>query len=268
MDPSKQPVFKSTGTITEKELTELYGPMLPAELVLKFAEHKNFNAARESFKTLNEHDITQTDNMLIQNNRLSPQSHKSWEAYIAHMFLKVLINEYERDKQEKIRVRMEDPVQQHKAAELLKIRQSGKLPHINLAGTDFTVDWRLRQIRETELPWKNISFDDFEMDDYGDKYLCFFNTETHELYMPPDDLMELPEIVVVLEIPNELHLDPVAVARENGLDLAELLREYPITENLVAKVFPLTDTGLPAMIENNIRMQQEAMNQKQNRIGR
>jgi len=73
-------------------------------------------------------------------------------------------------------------------------------------------------MRDIAQPWKSISFDDFEMDDYGDKYLCFFNTETHELYMPPDDLMELPENVVVLEIPNELHLDPVAVAREYGSD--------------------------------------------------
>jgi hypothetical protein len=126
---------------------------------------------------------------------------------------------------------MEDPVEQQKAAELLKIWQSGKLPHIDLGGTDFTVDWRLRQMRDTEQPWNNISFDDFEMDDYGDKYLCFFNTQTHELYMPPEDLIELLEHVVVLEIPNELDLDPVAVAREYGPDLSELLREYPITEN-------------------------------------
>ncbi|MCQ6958775.1 hypothetical protein [Mucilaginibacter aquariorum] len=268
MSPSNQPTFKSTGTITEKELIELYGPMLRAELVLKFAEHKNFDAARESFKTWNEHDIIQTDNMLINNDRLLARSNESWEAYIANRFLKVLINEYDQDRQEKIRIRMEDPVQQQKAEELLKIRQSGKLPHIDLAGTDFTVDWRLRQMRETELPWKNISFDDFEMDDYGDSYLCFFNTQTHELYMPPDDLMELPENVVVLEIPNELKLDPVAVAREYGSDLPELLREYPITENLEAKVIPLTETGLPAIIENNIRLQQQAASTERPKRGR
>ncbi|QHS55859.1 hypothetical protein GWR56_10065 [Mucilaginibacter sp. 14171R-50] len=253
MDPSKQPAFKSTGTITEKELNDLYGPMFPVELVLKFAEHKNFDAARESLKTWNEHEVNQADNMLFHNNRLSPQSHNSWEAYIANMFLKVLIDEYEQHKQEKIRVRMEDPVQQQKAEELLKIRQSGKLPHIDLAGTDFTVDWRLRQMRETEQPWKNISFEDFEMDDYGDSYLCFFNTQTHELYMPPEDLMELPEDIVVLEIPNELKLDPIAVAREYGSDLSELLREYPITEDLSAKVTPLSESGLPTLIENNIK---------------
>ena len=268
MNPSKQPAFKSTGTITEKELNELYGPLFPADLVLKFAEHKNFDAARESFNSLNEHEINQMDNRLIENNLLIAQSHESWEGYIANMFLKVLIDEYEQDKQEKIRVRMEDPVQQQKAEELLKIRQSGKLPHIDLAGTDFTVDWRLRQMRETELPWKNISFDDFEMDDYGDSYLCFFNTQTHELYMPPDDLMVLPENIVVLEIPNELKLDPIAVAREYGSDLSELLREYPITENLAAKIFPLSESGLPGLIENNVRRQQKANDETRSKRGR
>jgi hypothetical protein len=268
METTQNPLFRSTGTITRKELQNLYGPLLLGEVVIKFAEHKNFAAAREEFNTWNQHDIIQTDNLIKQNNRLSPQSHNSWEEYIAYTFLIGLIREYEEARVEKIRTRMEDPIEQHKAAELLKIRQSGKLPHIDLAGTDFTVDWRLRQMRDTEQPWNNIGFDDFEMDDYGDKYLCFFNTKTHELYMPPEDLIELPEHVVVLEIPNELDLDPVAVAREYGSDLSELLREYPITEKLAAKVSPLSDTGLPAVIENNIRIQQEATNQKRNRIGR
>lgn len=268
METSRNPLFNSTGTITEKELIALYGPLLRGELVLKLAEHENFDAAREEFQTWNEHDINQMDNLLIQNYRLSPQSYRSGKEYIAHSFLKALINDYEHNRLEKIRIRMEDPVQQQKAAELLQIRQSGKLPHIDLAGTDFTVDWRLRQMRETEQPWKNISFNDFEMDDYGDNYLCFFNTETHDLYIPPEDLKELPQNVVVLEIPNELVLDPVAVAREYGSDLSELLREHPITEILAAKVIQLTETGLPAIIENNIRLQQPPNDDVRHKRGR
>jgi hypothetical protein len=256
MDATQNPMFKSTGNITRQELESLYGPLLRGELVIKFAEHKNFAAAREEFETWNQHDIIQTDNLIIENNLSSPQSHSSWAEYFAYAFLIGLIREYEAVRLKKIRIRMEDPIEQQKAAELLKIRLSGKLPHIDIAGTDFTVDWRLRQMRDTEQPWKNISFDDFEMDDYGDKYLCLFNTQTHELYMPPADVKELPDDVVVLEIPNELDLDPVAVAREYGSDLSELLREHPITENLAAKVIPLLETGLPAMIENNIRLQQ------------
>lgn len=256
MDTSKNPQFKSTGTITREEIEQLYGPLLRGELVLKFAEHKNFNAAREEFNALHEQEIAQMDDKLTQNQWFSAQSHNSWEEYIAATFLKGLINEYEDKKREAIQIRMQDPFQQQLAAERLRIRESGKLPHIDLAGTDFTIDWRLREMRETELPWKNIKFDDLEMDDYGDSYLCFFNTEIHELYWPPDDLIALPTNVVVLEIPNELKLDPVAVARRYGSDLAELLREHPIGDNLVAKVIPLTETGLPNLIENNIKRQQ------------
>ena len=268
MDLLNEALFESTGTITEKELVDLYGPLLRGEVVLKLAEHKNFKAAAEDFKAWKEYEVIQMGNLLSQNYRLPPESYKSREEYIAHVFLKALISEYDHNRLEQIRLRMEDPVQQQKAAELLKIRQSGKLPHIDLAGTDFTVDWRLRQMRETELPWKNISFDDFDMDDYGDSYLCFFNTQTHEVYMPPEDLMELPENIVVLEIPNELKLDPIAIAREYGSDLSELLREYPITEKLAAKVIPLTESGLPELIENNIRLQRQTTSNERPRLGR
>jgi hypothetical protein len=134
-------------------------------------------------------------------------------------------------------------------------RLSGVLPHIDLAGTDFTVDWRLKQMRETELPWKHISFDNLEMDESGEAYLCFFNTENHEVYIPEEDITEMPQNVVVLEIPYELKLDPVAVARASGLDETELLLQYPIQPTLAAKVIPLSESGLPEFIENNLKKQ-------------
>lgn len=267
MKISEQTLFESTGTITPEELTALYGPMLKGDLVLKLAEHKNFNEAREQFNTWKEGLIIETANLLGQDYRHAEQLYKTKDKYLAVTFLKALLNEWEEDRQEKIKFRMEDPIQQQKAAELLKIRLAGKLPHIDLAGTDFTVDWRLKEMRETELPWKNISFDDLEMDDHGDNYLCFFDTEIHELYMPPGNLLKLPDNVVVLEIPNEVKLDPVAVARQYGSDLNELLKEHPIQETLKAKLWPLSESGLPEIIENNIRMQEQA-DDKQRKRGR
>ena len=255
MDILKEPLFNSTGAITEKELTAIYGPMTPGDLILKLAEHKNFNAALEEFKKWDERSVIEAGNLIGQDYRHQTELYSTEDKSIAVTFFKVLLSEWKKNRLEKIRLRLEDPVQQKQAAEQLRIRLLGKLPHIDLAGTDFTIDWRLRQMRETELPWKNISFNDLEMDDYGDKYLCFFNTETHDLYMPPEDLIALPANVVVLEIPNELNLDPVAVAREYGSDLTQLLQEYPIQETLFAKVTPLSETGLPEFIENNIRRQ-------------
>lgn len=253
MDTSKEPLFNSTGTITEKELIALYGPMLRGDLVLKLAEHKNFNAACEQFQTWDERSIVEMGNLLGQDYRHQEQLYRTKDKYIAVTFLKALINEWEVDRLEKIRLRLEDPVQQKQAAELLKIRLSGKLPHIDLAGTDFTIDWRLRQLRETEEPWKHISFDNLEMDESGEAYLCFYHTQTHEIFIPEEDITELPENVVVLEIPYELKLDPVAVARDYGIGETDLLAEYPIQPTLAAKVIPLSESGLPEFIENNLK---------------
>ena len=38
----------------------------------------------------------------------------------------------------------------------VKRRLAGLLPHIDLAGTDFIVDWRLKELREKDAPWNRI----------------------------------------------------------------------------------------------------------------
>jgi hypothetical protein len=139
------------------------------------------------------------------------------------------------------------------------LRLSGVLPHIDLAGTDFTIDWRLKQLRETELPWKNISLEVMEMSDNGREYLCFFNKETHELFEPDERLFELPGNVVVLEIPYEIKLDPVAVARSYGMGETYLLPENPVQMQLVAKVTPLIETGLAEFIKENIKRRDDLL---------
>ncbi|PAW95461.1 hypothetical protein CKK33_18925 [Mucilaginibacter sp. MD40] len=133
------------------------------------------------------------------------------------------------------------------------LRLSGVLLNIDLAGTDFTIDWRLKELRETEFPWKNISLRDMEMSDNGEEYLCFYHIDTHELYIPGEDLFELPQNVVLLEIPNEIKLDPVAVAREFGIGETDLLPDHPFQMNIAARVTPLSETGLSAFIAEYIK---------------
>jgi hypothetical protein len=148
------------------------------------------------------------------------------------------------------------------------LRLSGKLPHIDLAGTDYTIDWRLRELRETEQPWNNISLKDLEMSDSGEEYLCFFNTETHELFEPDGNLLAMPVNVVVLEIPYEIKLDPVAVAREYGIGETDLLIDHPFQMQSSAKVTPLSETGLSKFIENNIERQKEQQHNRTAKRGR
>jgi hypothetical protein len=270
MDTSKEPLFNSTGTITEKELIELYGPMLRGDMVLKLAEHKNFNAAREQFQTWDERSIVEMGNLLGQDYRHQEQPYRTEDKYIAVTFLKALINEWEESRLKKIQARLEDPVQQQQAAELLKIRLSGVLPHIDLAGTDFTIDWRLRQLRETNQPWNHINLEEMEMDEFGKAYLCFYDIINHEIYIPDESITELPEDVVVLEIPYELKLDPVAVARDYGIGETDLLGEHPIQQTLAAKVSPLSQSGLPELIEINLKRRDnnQSNNQRHPNLGR
>jgi len=152
----------------------------------------------------------------------------------------------------------------------LAIRLTGKLPHIDLNGTDFTVDWRLRQLRETEQPWKQINLNTLEMSESGDGYLTFYNTTSHEIYLPGDDLLAIPEDVVVLEIPNELKLDPVAVAIDYGLAATDLLNEHPLPQSLAARISPISASGLPEFVANNmVRLDNSPNNEGRNpKIGR
>lgn len=108
------------------------------------------------------------------------------------------------------------------------------------------------------------------MDGSGEAYLCFYHTLSHEIFIPAEDITELPENVVVLEIPYELKLDPVAVARCYGMGETDFLREHPIQLSLVAKVIPLSESGLPEFIENNLkkRAYKQASDERQLKRGR
>ncbi|MEO6850720.1 MAG: hypothetical protein ABI166_08815 [Mucilaginibacter sp.] len=111
MDILKEPLFNSIGTITEKELIALYGPMPPGKLLLKFAEHKNFSAALEEFQTWDEWSVVEMGNLIGQDYRHQTELYSTEDKYIAVTFLKSLLNEWEKNRLEKIRLRLEDPVQ-------------------------------------------------------------------------------------------------------------------------------------------------------------
>src|SRR5580704_4211771 len=99
MDNSNENLFVSTGDITRLELYQLYGPeLMPADIVLKFAEHKNFDAAKEAFQTWDEESVIQMDNFLIQNFRHEIELYDTRDKYIAVNFLKHLIDEWDNNR--------------------------------------------------------------------------------------------------------------------------------------------------------------------------
>lgn len=150
--------------------------------------------------------------------------------------------------------------------ELLGKRLGGVLPHIEIAGTDLTIDVRLKELRETALPWNALRFTD--MFDTGENYLFYYRLDSHTCYHPNPQITALPAKVAMIELPNELLLDPVAVAREYSADLPLFLQQNPIQSALKATVKPLSESALPRIIDQNKKLKQASRQGKHRRRSR
>jgi len=85
--------FKTTSGITKEDLNQLYGELLEGDLLLKFAEHKNFDKAREVFEAMDEQTIIEIDNYLISTYRYGPEQFATRDKFLAVSFLTQLISE-------------------------------------------------------------------------------------------------------------------------------------------------------------------------------
>ncbi|MDN3548969.1 hypothetical protein [Mucilaginibacter aquaedulcis] len=135
--------------------------------------------------------------------------------------------------------------------QLLDQRLNGALPQIDLAGELFTVDLRLRELPNSRHFFPVISLKSFELTGDGTHYEAYYHPVMKQVVELDPKLLEFPEGVIKLRLPNELGLDPVATARAHGIDQRELLRRYPIQKNLKAEVIPLSETHVPALIRRN-----------------
>jgi hypothetical protein len=147
---------------------------------------------------------------------------------------------------------------------LLDQRLNGILPQIDLAGEKFTVDLRLHELRNSQYFFPVISLKSFELTGDGWHYEAYYHPVLKQVVELDPKLLEFPEGVIKLKIPNEIGLDPVATARQYGMDERELLRRYPIQKDLKAEVIPLSETHIPALIRHNREvLQQDHRNQAQ-----
>ncbi|MGF7079723.1 hypothetical protein [Mucilaginibacter sp. UYCu711] len=146
---------------------------------------------------------------------------------------------------------MENQTSLDEGGALFEKRAHGHLPHIDIAGTDFTIDWRLKELLETAAPWNAINLRDIETSEL-DQYLFFYDTVCHNVHEVDYKLTKLPENVVVAELPDEIKLDPFAVAREQGVDPVIFVQDFPIQKDLKAIIKPLTESGLPVFVSANL----------------
>lgn len=135
--------------------------------------------------------------------------------------------------------------------EALALRGKGILPKINIAGEDFIVDLHLHELRHAQYFFPVLSLKSFELTSDGWKYEAYYHPVMKQVVEIDPKLTEFPEGVVKIQIPNEIGLDPVATARQYGMDERETLRRYPIQKVLKAEVIPLSETNIPALIQRN-----------------
>lgn len=133
----------------------------------------------------------------------------------------------------------------------LALRREGILPKIDMAGESFIIDLRLQELRHGKYFFPVISLKSFELTNDGWHYEAYYHPVMKQVVELDPKLLEFPEGVIKLKIPNELGLDPVATAGIYGMDERQVLRRHPIQTALKAEVIPLSETNVPAMIQRN-----------------
>ncbi|GAA4910020.1 hypothetical protein [Mucilaginibacter defluvii] len=149
--------------------------------------------------------------------------------------------------------------------ELLADRRRGILPQIDINGEAFVIDLKLQELRHAKYFFPVISLKSFDLTDDGWHYTAFYDTMLKQPLTLDPKLLEMPDHVIQVKLPNEIGLDPVFTAQKYGMDERELLRRHPIQKELKAEVIPLSETDVPRLIRQNkdeLRQQHEANRQR------
>jgi hypothetical protein len=131
------------------------------------------------------------------------------------------------------------------------LRRLGVLPRVDIAGEKFIVDLRLGELRHVKDHYPALRLKDFDFSGDGNDHVAFYHPATKQIVDLDPRLTEFPEGVVKIRFPGLIGLDPVGTARLYSIDERDLLRRYPIQKELKAEVIPLSETGVPAMIQRN-----------------
>lgn len=147
----------------------------------------------------------------------------------------------------------------------LKERLNGRLPIIDIAGHPFFVDVRIDKLRPKDnfvtlgLDLENGGY----YDDKKNRYSFLYHIPSMEEAKVSRDIIALPKDVVEIQFPHKYALDPVAMARENGVDPTFYLKRYPLVMYRVAKVIPANRTYMATVVHYNLKQLEEKLAAKQ-----
>lgn len=152
--------------------------------------------------------------------------------------------------------------------DLLNQRKIGILPQIDIAGHGYTIDIRLNELRNSDFPDKKLGLDEMVTAKDCQHYLFFYDRENKSILHASPDLSKVPENTVLVEIPDEMGLDPVGMARKYGLGDEYFLKMHPYRKALKATLTSLEKSGLPEYVVANQKQHQKDPQKKQLRKSR
>jgi len=130
----------------------------------------------------------------------------------------------------------------------------GELPQIKILDEYLYVDLRMDQLRSANKFWKIIDLSQCR-DEYSNKYSFLYNKLKREVIEIPGDITAYPKNAVLVELPAEIVLDPVAVGRmEFSDELAMLKNGFPLQHKLEARLHPISNSYLPSLIHSNRKL--------------
>lgn len=138
--------------------------------------------------------------------------------------------------------------------DLVKKRLSGFQPVIDIAGHPFFVNIKFRYLNPKDDPTTFIDLRQLSESRDGERYRFFYDPKERKVIEVDPGITEIPTNLLVLEIPADHRLDPVGMARNEGMGEVEMkdwLLRYPIQKGLKAAVIPMSDTALPEIVEAN-----------------
>lgn len=126
-------------------------------------------------------------------------------------------------------------------SEPVKERLSGKLPHLDIAGTDFTIDWQNKRLIKTDSPDNILEIGEDALKKNGNELFFLYDRNTHKLINGNPAIHSLPQEACMLDLPYQGYLDPVALARETDMYDTDFLLVYPYHKHQVAGIVEISE---------------------------
>ncbi|RWU08136.1 hypothetical protein [Pedobacter chitinilyticus] len=135
---------------------------------------------------------------------------------------------------------------------LIEKRLKGVLPQIDIAGKEYHVDVRLGELHSVDDQTKRIILKMLSINGNGNYVFLYDHKKHHIVNLDIDKITKEPPNTVMIELPHELWLDPIGVARKQNIDELSLLGKYPLQHELKARIYPLAETFVANHIHKNI----------------